>query len=307
MGGIEFSPWVVIDGVLGWLMYHLGDENACLGGGGPDSGALSRKFVDHFLIDVLDAFVPMTPGDGEPVAVTKLRSRLRTMQIRSGESLSSALSAESCELALSVIGGGVLDVDVEIRDIAYALAVRLSELSQDERAAVCSAFPELPGSPELVDAFVAGLDRLEAFPDERDRLLDVIGTMQDKERALNLAIGDKVRSQDAYYLIRSVARNSRDGSDVAWAFVLDNRGAIYEKLKGMGAAGRGYGALLCSLAGLARTDERRDPLLEAYGELPEEDQVQWQLQNALDKMQRNQEWEAANSEPVCAYIIDMLN
>ena len=115
-----------------------------------------------------------------------------------------------------------------------------------------------------------------------------------------------VRAQDAFYLVYAVAANSRAGSEVAWAFVMDNRETIYTKLKGMGAAGRGYGALLCYLAGLARTEERRDALLEAYGWMPEEERVQWQLQNALDKMERNQEWEASNLGPVCAYV-DSLN
>ena len=60
-------------------------------------------------------------------------------------------------------------------------------------------------------------------------------------------------------------------------------------------------------AALGLASERREDFLEIYEGLPRREQVPWLKQEALDKMQRNEEWEQANAEYFCSHLSEVLN
>merc|ERR1712178_169950 len=133
-----------------------------------------------------------------------------------------------------------------------------------------------------------------------------MGQLPYPKRVLDLALSEKVREEDTVNFIHSVALTNRAASDVAWEFVMNNTVAINSKLIGEDIEESGYGKLLTKLALLHILSERKEELINAYSALPEEEQVQWVLEEVMDKMDGNEAWENENNEHVCEYILEVL-
>lgn len=305
---LEYSPWIIMMNALDYLIFRLGSRR-CF------TVKFFEGLVDDLLTDVLDKYIPTSPtlgtGDTDD-AITLLRSRLWLTQIQYGSLMggplhdpdddhNERLSLVGCTLTDAVVMGNILSMHVETRDIAYAIAIQVSKLDKQARKKACRSH-DLPNSSRLLDLMIAQLDELRGNPDEFERLLVAITTMPQRKRLLELALTDTIRAQDKLWFIRRIAYESRGSLDIVWRFLVDNLDMLVEKFSGTGAAAAGIGRLLTQIAGQSTTDEKLDELLEAYARLPEEDQVDWVLGEAKERMVRNQQWEEKNAEPVCEYL-----
>ena len=237
---VEFSPWLVIDDILSWVVFRLSGADSCL------NTRASQKFVDYYVDDVLETFIPMTPVEGESEGVEHLRPRLYLTEIRSGGTL--LMSPEGCALASLVASGDITEINLEDREAAYELAIKLSTFDEDDRSDACPSVDALPDSKELEDVLFTLLeDALIDNPDEKMRLLHALAAMPDVDRLLELTVSKDVRDEDSWRILFDITRSSRASSDKVWEFVLMNPTPLRRKLQGLQTRAQGYGDLLVGL------------------------------------------------------------
>merc|ERR1712054_476693 len=86
LGELEYSPWIVVNEVIDWILFKLGSR--CY------SGKFFVPLVDDLLADVLSSFIPASPLPDNPDsndAVTLLRSRLWLTQVKYGSLMNGPL------------------------------------------------------------------------------------------------------------------------------------------------------------------------------------------------------------------------
>ena len=237
---VEFSPWLVIDEILSWMVFRLSGADSCL------NKRSAEKFVDYYVDDVLETYIPMTPVEGESEGVEHLRPRLYLTEIRNGGTL--LMSPEGCSLASLVASGDITEINLEDREAAYELVIKLSTFDEDERSEACPSVDALPDSKELEDVLFTLLeDALIENPDEKMRLLHALAALPDVDRLLELTVSQDVRDEDTWHILFDITRSSRASSDKAWEFALSNPTILRRKLQGLRSRAQGYGDLLVGL------------------------------------------------------------
>ena len=165
--------------------------------------------------------------------------------------------------------GEIASIDVEDRNLAYALAIRFSELPDEERSAICPLFPNLPHSSELLDTLIGELEGFENNADEHIRLIRAIAEVPGEHnsheevfRIAELALSEDISEEYVYNLLVHTAAATREASEIVWDFVVEKEIDLRKKLKGVIAEDIGYNNLIMDVGasrGARGTAERPRP------------------------------------------------
>lgn len=134
------------------------------------------------------------------------------------------------------------------------MAIRFSELPDDERSAICQLFPDLPHSSELLDTLIRELEGFESNVDEHMRLIKAISEVpgehnshEEVYRITELALTDDIREEFVYNLLFHTASATREASEIVWEFLVDKEIDLRKKLRGIVAENIGYGNIIMDI------------------------------------------------------------
>lgn len=301
--GVEYSPWKVILSITNWMHFALetsGKIQSC-----KNTENISMHFVDYILDDLLELHVPLKlGGDGTaivyrrlrlPLTVYLLRSELYITKIMKGSPVT--FDFDACELAHYAATGDFLAMSPEDREIALALAVKLSKGSEEERTESCPEYPDFPSPEELFNRFVSYLSKFEGNSIERKRILSALATLPNVAHTLQVLLSS-LQSIEMYYVMIRIANVNKESLDTLWTFILSNNEDVYLSLDP-----NLYGNMIVELSKLSIKSERADDFLTAYRSKLEPNH--WKFNETLEVMERNEEWANNNKQFLCDFISNL--